>query len=519
MKNTKSQSAKEHYHQLRMLSCDDLWSREVPAFDQASVAERMERVAVVRAVGVAFSESGTAEQKQEVLGWLRGLLNDPAEKIRRYAMTAMPKLGAGEREEAELLALLGRTESERERVSLAEVLQKIGGTATLKTMTEGDIEALNPAMQKVAANLARAETPSLVSFKKVLRQFQSVSIHLRCRRGLERLMNEELQERTKSDPKFRIAHCQQGLLVMRPMAPFKLADVYALRCFDTASFVLGTLDRDRGENIEALASVIASPASHRLLEAFTDGPIRYRLEFVSKGHQRSAVRSLASRVFARCPSLLNDSRNAPWEISIRPAGRECSIELSPKLRPDPRFAYRAGDVPAASHPPLAACMARLAGAADEEIAWDPFCGSGLELIERTLRGGVQRVIGTDHSEDAIATARTNFESALASGVPNLFACCDFRDHAAVEGLSAGAVSLVITNPPMGRRVPIPNLRGLIDDLFTVAATVLRPGGRLVFANPLPVEPKDRSLKLEHRQKIDLGGFHCRLEKYVKLGKG
>ena len=517
MKNKRTQSSKEHYSQLRTLSCEDLWSREVPSFDRASPEERMERVAVVRAVGVAFSESGTAEQKEDVLRWLRGLLYDPAEKIRRYAMTAMPKLNAGTREEMELLALLERTASEREKQSLAETLEKIGGKATLHTLTRKAPDALNPAMQKVTANLAREQTPSAISFTKTLKQFQNASIHLRCRSGLERLMNEELQERTKSDPKFRITHCQQGLLEIRLVAPFKLADVYALRCFDNASFVLGVLDRDSGENIEALASVIAAPASRRLLEAFTDGPIRYRLEFVSKGHQRSAVRALADRVFALCPTLINDSRNAPWEIGIRPAGRDYFVELSPKLRPDPRFSYRKGDVPAASHPPLAACMARLAGFAHEEIAWDPFCGSGLELVERALRGGVQRVIGTDHDETAIQTASVNFDSALKGEVPATFTCCDFRDFASVQGLREGSVSLVITNPPMGRRVPIPNLRGLIDDLFATADAVLRPGGRLVFANPLPVEPKHRSLKPEYRQKIDLGGFHCRLEKYIKLG--
>jgi tRNA G10 N-methylase Trm11 len=96
------------------------------------------------------------------------------------------------------------------------------------------------------------------------------------------------------------------------------------------------------------------------------------------------------------------------------------------------------------------------------------------------------------------------------------ACCDFRDYAKVEGLGPESVTLIITNPPMGRRIRVRDMRGLFGDLFAVAAAVLKPGGRLVFANPLRIEPLDPSLKLKYRKVIDLGGFNCRLEMYLKV---
>jgi len=161
-------------------------------------------------------------------------------------------------------------------------------------------------------------------------------------------------------------------------------------------------------------------------------------------------------------------------------------------------------------------MARLGGRVNNEIVWDPFCGSGLELIERALLGGVQSIYGTDLSPDAIAISRANFAAAKVKSVQSKFTCCDFRDYAEVEGLGPKSVTLIITNPPMGRRIRIPNMRCLFGDLFSVAAAVLKPGGRLVFANPLCIEPLDPSLKLEYRQVIDLGGFNCRLEMYLKL---
>jgi len=129
---------------------------------------------------------------------------------------------------------------------------------------------------------------------------------------------------------------------------------------------------------------------------------------------------------------------------------------------------------------------------------------------------VRHIFGTDRSEEAIAITRENMAAALPHPPESTLACCDFRNYATNQRLPS--VSLIITNPPMGRRVPIPDLQGLIEDLFAVAATVLQPGGRLVFANPLPVKPAGDSLKLEFRRKVDLGGFHVHLEKYVKLKK-
>ena len=194
------------------------------------------------------------------------------------------------------------------------------------------------------------------------------------------------------------------------------------------------------------------------------------------------------------------------------------MELRPRLSPDPRHAYRLDDVPAASHPPLAACMARLGGCLENEIIWDPFCGSGLELIERAKLGGVRRVYGTDCSAAAIGIAERNFAAAQIASVAAQFTGCDFREFATITRLAAQSLTLIITNPPLGRRVPIHNLRGLFDDLFAVASQLLQPGGRLVFTNPFRMESSQRSLKLQSRQVVDMGGFDCYLEVYRKLAR-
>jgi tRNA G10 N-methylase Trm11 len=140
----------------------------------------------------------------------------------------------------------------------------------------------------------------------------------------------------------------------------------------------------------------------------------------------------------------------------------------------------------------------------------------LELIERALLGGVQSIYGTDINPDAVAISRANFAAANLKVVQIRLACFDFRDYAKVEGLGPKSVTLIITNPPMGRRIRVLNMRALFGDLFAIAAAVLKPGGRLIFVNPLHIKPLAPSLKLKYRKVIDLGGFNCRLEMYLKL---
>jgi 23S rRNA G2445 N2-methylase RlmL len=513
METEKRNSAKRLYKKLRGLSWQQLWSQEVTRFDAASPEEREKRVAVIRAVGVVFMESGPAEEKKRVQEWLLSLLRDPCEKVRRYAMAAMPKIGAGAKEEGELLSALQATTGEREKQFLVQTLGKIGGPAALEQASLGDVE------QKVKARIARRESPSVVRMEGVLADFSEVRIHLRGRHGLERIVANEVEQSQRQQGKFGVAEVRSGRVTIVPVVPFSLAEIYAMRCFGTVGFVLGHAEgANEAESTEALVTVITSSLLRRLLQTFTTGSIRYRLNFVSKGHQRAAVARLASRIYARCPDILNDGRKVTWTIDIYPDGRGHLVELRPNLTPDPRFSYRQKEVPAASHPPLAACLARLAGRIENEVIWDPFCGSGLELIESVLLGGVRNVYGSDRSGEAVGIAQNNFAATTAKAVPAKFLCGDFRDIALSQDLGAGTVTLIITNPPMGMRVPVDDLRQLVEALFSVAVSVLQPGGRLVLVNPLSKETPHPLLKLQFQQTVDMGGFERRMEKYLKVAE-
>ena len=156
--------AKDLYRELRALPWLRLWQEEVPRFNLASPDEKLRTVALIRAIGAGFTEASQPSLKEHVRQWLLSLLADPAEKIRRYAMTALPKIGAGRTEERQLLSLLSKTSADREKKFLGKALEKIGGSATLDLIRQQGISLPLLNEQRAKANLARQQKPSSIRF-------------------------------------------------------------------------------------------------------------------------------------------------------------------------------------------------------------------------------------------------------------------------------------------------------------------------------------------------------------------
>jgi predicted RNA methylase len=295
-----------------------------------------------------------------------------------------------------------------------------------------------------------------------------------------------------------------------------------------------------GESFEdAVARTADGAEARRVLGTWTRGTVRYRLAWSGGGHRRALAFGVAAAIARRAqarpaggasdadgvPGIewMNDPTASLWEIvvspppaagaSVRAGAAEDSIDLDLVTRglEDPRFAWRRRDVPAASHPTIAAALVQVAGVRADDVVWDPFVGSGAELVERALAGPFASLLGTDLDERALAAARENLSAA--------------RVNARLERADAlvhepSGVTLVITNPPMGRRASRTEaLAGLLDRFLERMGQRVAPGGRLVWITPWAERSRDAGaragLSLDWTRTIDMGGFDAELQRWVK----
>jgi predicted RNA methylase len=273
--------------------------------------------------------------------------------------------------------------------------------------------------------------------------------------------------------------------------------------------VLETTRVDADDDATLVARALACERASHALTRLTTGPVRVRVAWADGAKRRKETWRVAEILRDAESAVVSDSRDAPWEAIAFVEPRGLRLELYPALEDD-RFAYRVADVPAASHPTIAAALARVAGVVADDVVWDPFVGSGLELCERARLGPYAKLIGTDIDERALERARANLESA---GVAR-----HALIHADARRAETGPISLVVTNPPMGRRVSRgADLGALLSDVITRASTKLGPKGRIVILSPTPGETaraaRNAGLVSSVAMRVDLGGFVAELQRW------
>ncbi|MGZ3452652.1 MAG: HEAT repeat domain-containing protein [Polyangiales bacterium] len=432
------------------------------------------------------------------VAWLVARLDDADAKTRRNAIVALGKHPAAEG------ALLDRWEREEKiehRRSIAASLGKIGTSRAL-SLLDG-VKTDDPELRRIVdeALLKIRRTSSRVvsaNLPEAIDGSASIDtlVRFRCRSGIERILGDELGDRaviagpTAVDVRIRGA----------------LASAFRVRTALRFGFPLPV--PEKGTTEERVAAAIAHPHTVKLLSSVTKGPIRYRIEWASAGHRRSATFKVAAEVSKRAPEMHNDPTKSAWEIVVEETPHRLWVEAWPKGLADPRFAYRVADVPGASHPTLAAALARVAGTRRDEVVWDPYAGGGTELVERARLGSVASLYGSDIDPRAVDAAKANLAVA---GVKALVIVADARSSRPPEKLS-----LVITNPPMGRRVlDRASLEPLLEGLLANVAPALRRDGRLVWFCPLfdrivPIAAKFK-LRVDRRGAVDMGGFDAELQ--------
>lgn len=432
---------------------------------------------------------------------LIALAADADAKSRKNALAALGRLHGPEVSQA-LLAAWAREERPDHRRTIAEALGKAGGEAAQAAL---DGAAGDPELERIAAQarsmLRRSLEPEGPAIDLGARPDQPRPIVLSCRRGLEALLVEELGE---IDRALAPQKDGPGRVAARLAGP--IGAPASARIALSLGFPLPPVSADPDPAIAA-GRALAAPETLRLLAAL--GAVRYRLEWKS-GRRRGAILRAVREVGRLAPSLVNDPSARAVEVLADERDGQVWLELRPRLD-DARFAWRVADVPAASHPTIAAALARVAGARADDVVWDPFVGSAAELIERARLGGVARSIGSDLDERALDAARKNLAAARVSA--------ELIGGDALAVAPRG-VTLILTNPPLGRRVHRrADLADLLERFVAHAARLLAPGGRLVWISPhgaRTLAAAERAgLAARTITMVDLGGFEGALQRFDK----
>jgi HEAT repeat protein len=452
--------------------------------------------ALVRLAGHALRSNDSLV----LLHALERALRSPDSETRREAAIALGKCGRPACEDA-LLDCLTAPDAKLLR-SVVEALGKVGGERALerlRALTPPD--KLRPTLERACLMLERtaertAGAPATIALDVALPEPRSVV--LSCRAGLAELLAEEAQPlggRAISDSE--VALDWGGTL--RPLLSLRLALDVSLSW------------RLEAATADAVLNALLRPELLDALRAWTLGGPRFRLEWVGHGHRRGDTWQVARGLREAGSPLVNDPTRAPWRVEVRdtPTPR---LLLKPAAAPELRFAYRVRQVPAASHPTVAAALARAGGVRADDVVWDPFAGSGLELIERARLGPFRELHGTDLDAEALKMAR---ENAAHAGVPELrLAQADARSHRVPK------LSLVLTNPPMGRRVHRQQgLAGVLCQVVDNVARQLTSGGRMVWLSPFPDSTARAAaragLRVERLSSVDLGGFNAELQRFTR----
>lgn len=474
-------------------------------FGDQSGEQRAMRIRVLARIGGRVE---VAELPELVLT----ALQDEEPRVVREAARAVGKLDGldGERcEEALLLVCEGAALPELKAV--VDALGRLGSVRArtrLERLPREDADLsrrIDQAITLIERRLGRGEASTIVLGEALP---HPTKVRLRCRTGAEVVVADQVGARLASPSPEILDDATVGLTWSGT-----LGELHRVRTAIDYALVFAL---EEGDSIAD--RVVATMQQPRLVEAlttWTGGVVRFRLAFAEGGRRRAAIKQIAQRLTALGSPLINDSRAAPWSIEVDEARAE--LHCIPRGA-DTRFAYRHTSLPASSHPSLAALLAWVGDPQPGERVWDPFCGVGSELIECAMLQPGLELWGTDVDAKALAGAERNFAAAQVEVSAVLWD----RVDACEVGRDVAPVSLILCNPPMGRRLGRDgNLRPFLERFIDRAARILRPGGRLVWVTPLPKVTANAGrragLVVDRVTNFDMGGFDVVVQRMRRPG--
>jgi len=439
---------------------------------------------------------------------LLAMLTDPQARVARVAAVAIGKLPQARAQqfgaEAALTEQLAR-HTGAERRAIIEALGKIGGGAALTVLgnivaeSELETQLLERARMRLGrAQVAKSDADTILLDVALARPCTVALFH---RRGLSEIIGRQLRglgNTVVTGQDCRLLHHYAG----------SIARLLQARSLLVPAIVVEIVrPRDESSWATAVVDAITQNWVLDLLERTTSTRPRLRFTLPREGHQRALLWGISEQLAQRTSRIDANPKAALWEVQLE-RGRDAQLLLIPKHFDDPRFGYRVREISGASHPTIAAALADLLEPTERDVIWDPFVGSGLELIECARLGRYRELIGTDNNARSLEAAAANVQSAKIERVRLLNA--DART-ARLNGVTA-----IITNPPLGIRHQRDGQLGpLLLDFLTNARASLGAAGRLVWLSPLPQQTARHAHSLgfavERLGPVDVGGLSPELQ--------
>lgn len=423
-------------------------------------------------------------------------------RTRRSAARALGETPGPSSEEALRAALEGASHRD-DRAAIVRALAKLGAAVqeSDRSLLEGDTRAARHSVI-AARDKHRGEKREPTSF--VLPA--DARIVWLVRSGLESILREELEDRLSG----AIGDLRTEVGRVSGVVRGSSGALAEPRCALAWGLHLGD-----AQDVIGAVHLVDAPASRALAAAMGLPRPRFRVETADARGRSRAIESRMAWTLAeafradRGDGAINDPTRPEVVVRVEETKTGFRAMLLPSFV-DERFSYRTTDVPAASHPTIAAALARVSKPEHDDVVWDPFVGSGLELCERALLHPYAELIGTDLDPSALAKARRNLAPVAARAT---LVACDARSFDRRE------VSAIITNPPLGRRVGSQSsVPALLEEACSNMLRCASSRGRVALVSPRP-ELTRRALsrgmvqRAEHR--VDMGGFDGYLQMFER----
>ena len=289
---------------------------------------------------------------------------------------------------------------------------------------------------------------------------------LTCVPGSEDIVKSELLSYFSNIANIQI---ERGKVYFSTNLDYKL--FFCLKCIDN---IYAVIDRFRiGQHKEDLDDFYKKITRLNIKKILTSLNINCKRIIVSASrngkhtYSRFEISDKAAEAMVKTYNfILGDEKNHDVAFRVDVNNDVCvfSLQISSS-----EFRFRGRDFTTSRggiRPSVAHCLVRLSNPKNDDIFYDPFCGSGTIPYER-MNYKYKKIFASDISPDVLNIAQTNLDDSVIT----------FQSDACNTKMKNNSVDVVVTNLPWGKQINIDNLQDLYDCFFKELKRIMKNDGR------------------------------------------